>query len=44
MLEKRARVEVIGASPQTPTTIKSAPNKLYGKAKATQLEDAVGLP
>jgi len=33
-LAKKARIEVIGASLQTPITIRSLPNKLYGKAKA----------
>ena len=34
VLAKKARIEVIGASLQTPITIRSLPNKLYGKAKA----------
>ena len=44
MLAKWVRIEVIGASLQTPTTIRSQPNKLYGEAKATQKVVAVGLP
>ena len=35
---------MIGASLQTPTTIRSRPNKLYGEAKATHNVVAVGLP
>jgi hypothetical protein len=37
-LAKKARIEVIGASLQTPTTIRRLPNKLCGKAKAEPID------
>jgi hypothetical protein len=44
VLAKWVRIEVIGASLQTPTTIRSRSSKLYGEAKAARIVVAVGLP